>query len=147
MNATDRIAAVPEQDRPDDASSQPGEERMTAHRPATAKRERRFEFGFFIRKIVNGWVAFYRQFPPEQRASVFTQVHGRPAREDRSSEQTKPGATALMHSRTGETSDGEVLPLAGTGPVGGDPGPVGGTSYEAGFFARTLTSGSDDPDA
>jgi len=115
---------------------------MIAHRPAQARRERRFEIGFFIRKVVNGWLEYYKQFPPQRQP-----VSGlEPPPEEVVNQVSGPeGSRALAQdrSRSGGVDDG-VHAQDGLGPGGGDPGPVGSTRVEFGFFVGTTTETTDE---
>lgn len=142
MSMPSPIGVVPEQDGLTDASSQPREERMIAHRPAQARTERRFEIGFFIRKVVNGWLAYYKQFPPQRQP-----VSGLEAPpEDVVNQGSASGgshAMALARSRSGR-SDEEVHAQDSPGVPSGDTGPVGSTRFEVGFFVSTTTESTGD---
>jgi len=142
MNAPEPVSVVPEQDEHTDALSQPREERMIAHRPAQARRERRFEIGFFIRKVVNGWLAYYKQFPPQRRPVGSLEL----PQEEAGRQASSTGGShpvAMASSRRGTADDG-VQPLDGPGPGGGDPGPIGSTRVEVGFFVGTTTETTGD---
>ena len=108
---------------------------MIAHRPAQARRERRFEIGFFIRKVVNGWLEYYKQFPPQRQPVSDLEP---PPDEVVNQASALGGSHVRARSRRGTADDG-VEPLDGAGPGGGDPGPIGSTRIEVGFFVGTTT--------
>lgn len=104
--------------------------------PATRRRVKRWELGVFIRKIVNGWLAYYKQFPPggghDGRA---LQVQG----ESSSQADASSGETSLV--------SGPVQPYSGHGVGSGDSGPVGETSLESGVFLRSTTDTTNDEES
>jgi hypothetical protein len=118
----------------------PGENVAKKPRPRPVKsRTRRFEIGFFARKILNGWIHYYRLFPPRRAASSREQPARPPAAPDQA-----PTALAMM---AGGDLLGDGVEQQGTPPMGnGDGGPVGGTSYEFGFMLSSTTeeTGGDD---
>jgi hypothetical protein len=144
MNTPEPLFAVPERNQVTEAPSQSKEERMTAHRPAKVRRERRFEIGFFVRKIVNGWVTFYKQFPPDRRAEVLSILRGQASEENALAPQLGKQLVARSHSDSGDVSSGDVTAHSGPGMGSGDPGPVGGTRVEVGFFAAVTTTTDED---
>lgn len=102
------------------------------HHPAPRRTVRRWEFGFFIRKIVNGWLAYYKQFPPGSRSEGQGATHRAV-----SAESPESGGQEPLFS-------GPVQPLSGHAQGSGDGGPVGETSVEAGFFLSSTTDTTDD---
>lgn len=140
MNATERLAAVPEQERSTDETK---EESMTVNRPATTRTVRRFEIGFFVRRIVNGWVVFYKQFPPEDRAAVHARETGHTREEIQSDEPVERPIMAMAHAGHRDAADGGATTQGGAGIGAGDGGPVGGTRVEVGAFGSTTTETTD----
>lgn len=141
MSTSRPFSAVPEQDRPDDASSQPKEEKMTEYRPARTTKERRLEIGFFIRKIVKGWLAYYKMFPPRSGHSKQSE---RPL--DETPRNVLLAASSPARSALGAPSgdvDDRVDAQDGPGIGNGDPGPVGEARFEGGFFAEMTTHSTD----
>jgi hypothetical protein len=126
------------------ATKRPIGDRGTGSRSAGRERVRRFELGVFVRKVVNGWVTFYKQFPPQDRA----QVHARQQASARANNDPPEfGDNQMMmmaKPKTGDTTDGGVTQKSGTSPGSGDGGPVGSTRYEIGAFVSTTTTVSDD---
>lgn len=133
MSTPERLPRIPEQD--DDSSTQKEANLSTATRPRTRSRTKRFEIGFFVRKVVNGWLAYYKQFPPRRSAST-------------SSEEQAPPLMARSAPLpiSMPLPEGDVERQASPGMGTGDPGPIGGTRFEVGMFASTSTetTASDD---
>ena len=103
-----------------------------AGRPASRRTVRRWEFGVFIRKIVNGWLAYYKQFPPGSASE---------------------GHAVTRHASSAESAEGgdqdsfftgPVQPLSGHARGGDDGGPAGQASLEAGLFLRSTTDATDE---
>lgn len=148
MSTPERLPRIPEQD--DDSSTQKEANLSTATRPRTRSRTKRFEIGFFVRKVVNGWVVFYKQFPPAHRAQVFAQVRGATPREGGASEQGQPVMKAMSHSAPGDFTaggGGGVTTYSGTGAGTGDTGPVGSSRVDAGVYAAVVTETTTSEDA
>lgn len=142
--STPQPARLPEQD--DESSTRKEENLSTESQPRTHRRERRFELGFFVRKVVNGWVVFYKQFPPEKRYPVFEQLSGLARKEADAPDGGERRMLAMSSRGSGSTDSGDrtVTPQDSLGPGGGDPGPVGSTRVEAGLFASTTVESTDD---
>lgn len=109
------------------------EQEEQSRRPATRKKVRRWEIGVFIRKIVNGWLAYYKKFPP-------------------GSESEAPGPAGALAYRSGSGSaggddleTGGVSIQSGPGKGEGDGGPVGETRVETGVFLSSTTDTSGEP--
>lgn len=115
----------------------------------TITRRRRFEVGFFVRKIVDGRLVFYKEVPSYGRKTFAVPRRleaGAPAPTAslKSSEQGSQ-RVAMKSSGDEESSlgDGDTTfePLSGTGEGSGDGGPVGSsTRIELGLFAGTTTT-------
>lgn len=114
-----------------DDVSRPDLERR-AH-PATRRTVRRWEFGVFIRKIVNGWLVYYKKFPPGSGS-------------DASEPQVRRLALESSQSGGGGDLDGSVTTYSTAGKGSGDSGPVGETRVEAGFFLSSTTDTSTESD-
>jgi len=145
MSTPERVSRMPEQD--DESSTRKEASLSTSHFPSTHRRVKRFEIGFFIRKIVNGWVTFYKQFPPEHRARVHAQVKGLVPKEPQGDDAPEYGAQRMMAISapgTGDVAGGGVTTKSETGGGPGDGGPVGSTRYEIGFFATSATTETSD---
>lgn len=149
MSTPERVPRIAEQD--EESSSHQEANVSIETRPRTHRRTKRFEIGFFIRKVVNGWVVFYKQFPPEDRARVHAQEKGlvpREPQEDQAPEYGQPVMMAMSSQGSVSTDPGgTVTPQDSLGPGGGDPGPVGSTRVEVGFFASTTVESTDDDKA
>lgn len=130
-------------DTEDHESAAPSEDVAIRPRPRPVKsRTRRFEIGFFVRKIVNGWIHYFKLFPPRRAVSSREQAPRPPAAPDQA-----PMAVAMA---AGENLLGDDVEQQGSPPMGnGDGGPVGGTSYEFGFMLSSTTeeTGGDDGNA
>jgi len=145
MSTPERIPRMPEQD--EESSNHEEAKVSIATRPKTHRRTKRFEIGFFIRKVVNGWVAFYKQFPPQHRARVHAQVMGLVPQEPQGDDAPEYGAQRMMAisaPASGDLTGGTVTTKSETGGGPGDGGPVGSTQYEIGFFATVSTTETSD---
>ncbi|MFP3939976.1 MAG: hypothetical protein ACLF0P_06705 [Thermoanaerobaculia bacterium] len=108
-------------------------------RPATRRKVRRWEVGLFTRKIVNGWLAYYKKFPPGSESETPGPAGGI-ARHQRLSAGPAEGGGGKANSEL------SVSPQSGKSRTGGDGGPVGETSLETGAFASSTTETSDEDD-
>lgn len=127
-------ARLPEQD--DESKTRKEENLSTKNQPRTHRRERRFELGFFVRKIVNGWVVFFKQFPPGDRARVLEELK-RDAAQRQARPQGEPQIMAMAHAGHRDPVDEQAKQTDGPGIGEGDTGPVGSTRIDAGVFAGT----------
>lgn len=132
MSTPERLSTVRHSELEDGSSKPPNEHLSAQRRPAPRRTERRWEIGFFIRKIVKGWLAFYKKFPQLTRS-------GRPS----SALQARSLETAEESEGT-ERSSPTLQPLSGHAMGDDDPGPVGETSVETGFFLRSTTDDDGD---
>ena len=128
MSTAERVPKPPELAPYDELTPPPVEDLHARPQPSPKRTTRRWEIGFFVRKIVNGWLAYYKQFPSARNPSG-------------PSPELPPG-----HDESGQAeslSVGVVRPLSGHGMTGDDGGPVGQTRYEAGFFVQATTGTSE----
>lgn len=110
------------------------EQEEQSRRPATRRKVRRWEIGVFIRKIVNGWLAYYKKFPPGSESETPGPAGGVALRAaSRESEED---------SSDGSSVSGPVRPLSGHIQPDDDTGPVGETRVEAGLFVSSTTDTS-----
>lgn len=113
---------------------QPGRE-VEVGRTTRTRTTRRFEVGFFIRKIRNGEVVFYKTFPPY---------------DDAEAEQRPVARRAMMAPGGGGGGEEQptITPMNGPGQGNTEGGPIGGSStkVEVGFFAGTTTTTTTDED-
>lgn len=141
MNTAERFQQ-PERDEERTEAGQREVERPQAR--SRTRTTRRFEVGFFIRKIKNGQVVYYKRFPAYGRQAMVA-----PAPEDASPEVTTR-ALAASKKDPGLSSDEPVVqPTSGNTSPGGTPGPVGGasTTTEIGFFLSSVTETEDDEES
>lgn len=131
MTTTRPLESVPSEG-PRDPSAERAAESLP-HRPR--RRERRFEFGFFVRKIVKGRLAYYKSFPPTRR-------------EIAAPEPPPPPPSAPDEEQRSDGFDGAVLRSTSHPKPDDDTGPIGETRIEAGVFFRSVTEpaepGGDD---
>ena len=132
MSTAERFPNPPELDPYDELTPPPVEDLHAGRQPSPKRTTRRWEFGFFVRKIVNGWLAYYKQFPPSSRPKGSTPALPR-------SPLVPPG-TAEGDS----VFDGAVKPLSGHSMGNDDGGPIGQTRFEAGFFLSGTTETTGD---
>jgi hypothetical protein len=137
MSTAERFPNPPELDPYEELTPPPIEDLHAEHRPSLKRTTHRWEFGFFVRKVVNGWLAYYKVFPPSSRPA-----------------DTAPAPHRSLHGSQepseGELSfPGEVRPLSGHSSGSTEGGPVGQTRYEAGFFlsSQSETADSEDEDS
>lgn len=107
---------------------------------------RRFEFGFFIRKIKNGQVVYYKRFPSYGRQAIVAPVH----EEESVSKMSTRSLSAPAASGLSSASDEPVMqPTSGSTDPSSTPGPVGGASAttEVGFFLTSVTETEDDEES
>ncbi|HSL83676.1 MAG TPA: hypothetical protein VLF66_12950, partial [Thermoanaerobaculia bacterium] len=117
MTQPERVSTV----RPSGGGHDPSkaERRETERYLPIRIREKRFEVGFFFRKIVSGWLAYCKKLPASSRAEFFQALRA-------------PAPNAPEEGGGGELQTGGIQPLSGTGKGSGDGGPVGETRVEVG---------------
>lgn len=117
----------------DDGNQEPGRE-VEVGRTTRTRTTRRFEVGFFIRKIRNGEVVFYKTIPSYDDAEAGQRPVVRRA-------VMAPGGGGGA-AGGGAEEQPTITPMNGPGQPNDDTGPVGGTStkVEVGFFAGTTTT-------
>lgn len=101
------------------------------HSPPTRSRQKRFEVGIFIRKIVKGWLAYCKKLPAASRGHFFQAL-------------SAPAPDTSEEGTDSEFAVGGIQPLSGTGKGDDDGGPVGQTSLEAGIFLSSTTETTDE---
>lgn len=139
--STSQPARLPEQE--DESSTRKEENLSTENQPRTHRRERRFELGFFVRKVVNGWVVFYKQFPPGERAVVHARETGHAFQEKQADASSERPMLAMANAGSEDVAGGGVTTTSGTGKGSGDAGPIGETRFEVGFYATSSTTTGD----
>lgn len=122
-----------------------GPEESQGRSPHAETRASGFRIGFFFRKIRNGEIVYEKRFPSYGRSTLVALA---PEKEKASSSIDGPGsrpAAPHMMMAAGQPDGGGSLDDSantqdGTGLGNDNPGPIGGTSYEIGAFAGTLTT-------
>lgn len=145
MKTADRF----QQPGTDQERTEAGDRQREVERPQARSRTRttrRIEVGFFIRKIKNGQVVYFKRFPSYGRQAVIASPQ-----EDAAAAPEAPNrsfAASTASSGLSGTSDEPVMrPTSGNTSPGGTPGPVGGASIEVGLFLTSVTETQDDEDS
>lgn len=118
------------------------DEKSESRSPRAETRASGFRIGFFFRKIRNGQIVFEKRFPSYGRSTLVALA---PDKEKAAppvggSGSRPPASPMMMADHDGDGLDDEVIAQDGTGMGNDNPGPIGGTSYEIGAFAGTLTT-------
>ena len=113
---------------------------VTAQAPAVRRRVRRFEFGFFVRKIRFGRLAYYKELLLLKKLKHEKGADSPPPPPPENPQHPSPAPRMMMAH---EAPDPTMEEQTGTSIDTGDPGPIGGTRYEAGFFAGTTSTSPD----
>lgn len=110
--------------------------------PRAKTRASGFRIGFFFRKIQNGQIVFEKRFPSYGRSTYLAlALDKEKAAPPVGGSGSRPAAPPMMMAdHDGDGLDDEVIEQDGPGMGDGNPGPIGGTSYEVGVFAGTLTT-------
>jgi hypothetical protein len=129
MNSADRF----QQPAVEDGEDREDGRELDVSRRTRTRTTKRFEIGFFIRRIRNGEVIFYKTFPAYK--------------DKREDEQLVVQRSMMMSAPASAPGTGDedeeptIQPMGGPGQPDPDLGPVGGTSTktEIGVFAGTTT--------
>lgn len=110
--------------------------------PRAKTRASGFRIGFFFRKIQNGQIVFEKRFPSYGRSTLVALAPDKEkAAPPVGGSGSRPAAPPMMMANhAGGGLDDEAIAQDGTGIGVDNPGPIGGTSYEVGVFAGTLTT-------
>lgn len=131
MSAPGSLSSVPAEGSRDRPTNRP-ETETRAPRRGRRGREKRFEIGFFLRKVVNGWLEYYKLFPPNASRETEAQPSSRSMR-------AAAASTASGETDTAEASSPLVLRSTSHPITNDDPGPGTETRIEAGIVFRVVT--------
>lgn len=131
---------------PNDSGNRPEQEGKQAPKRKTRRSvERRFELGFFVRKVVNGRVVRHWHFPPTKRTDQpVPKPPPRPAAPEAPRDQPPTTGEDEAVARTLALSTADSGDVASTDD--GSTTEETSTTYEVGFFLRTSSTPEGDDD-